>query len=180
MTVQDIKDRLPEYAKDLKLNLGAISSASELTPAQAWGSALAAAIAARHPATLRAIATDAAQHLDEAGLRGAKAAAAIMGMNNVYYRFTHFVDDAYASLPARLRMQVIGNPGVERVDFELWCLAASAVNGCGKCMDAHERQASGAGLSQTAVQDVIRIAAIVHGVAQTLAAEDALAEVGVS
>lgn len=177
MSLQDLKDRLPEYAKDLILNLGVITSSTELTPRQAWGAALAAAVAARHPGTLRAIAGASAEHLDEAGRRGAKAAAAIMGMNNVYYRFVHYARDEYGSLPARLRMQIIANPGVDSHDFELWSLATSAVNGCGKCMDSHERQVVAKGSSQGAVQDVVRIAAVVHAVAQTLAAEEALADV---
>ena len=70
----------------------------------------------------------------------ARAAASIMAMNNIYYRFTHLASAPdYKTLPARLRMNVIGKPGVDKADFELWCLAVSAINGCGVCIDSHEK-----------------------------------------
>jgi len=169
MTLTEIKDRLPEWARDLKLNLGMIGAPGELSPHQAWGTALAAALAARNAELADAIAAEAAPHLDAAGARAARAAAAIMGMNNVYYRFLHFIEnDAYAKLPARLRMQVIGNPGVPKLDFELWCLAVSAVNGCAQCVRAHEQVVRGGGMTAAMVQDAVRIAAVVHGVAVAL------------
>jgi alkyl hydroperoxide reductase subunit D len=135
---------------------------------------VASAIAARNSALRDAVIEAAGRHLGPAALNAAKSAAAIMGMNNVYYRFTHLVgQDDYAAMPARLRMQVIGNPGVEKVDFELWSLAVSAINGCGRCLEAHERVVTGQGLSREAVQDAVRIAAVIHGVAVVLDAEDA-------
>ena len=176
MTLQTLKDRLPEHARDLKLNLTVLGTPGELTPRLAWGTALACAITARNPDVVRAIAAEAAPHLDEAARRAAKAAAAIMGMNNIYYRFTHVMGEGtdYGKMPARLRMQVIGNPGVDHVDFELWCLAVSAINGCEMCVRSHEKVVRDKGASQAMVQDVARIAAILHGVAAVLDGEAAL------
>jgi alkyl hydroperoxide reductase subunit D len=170
MTLAQIKDRLPDWARDLKLNLGAIASSAELSPRLAWGTALATAIAARNRDLIDAIAADAAPHLSPADERAARAAAAIMGINNVYYRFLHFMEgsDDYAKLPARLRMQVIGNPGVPKLDFELWCLAVSAVIGCEQCVRSHEQVLRAGGTTAAMVQDAVRIAAIVHGVAVAL------------
>ncbi len=105
-TLQDIKDQLPHWARDLKLNLAALASSGELSPRLTWGTALAAAVAARNPSLIDAIAGDAtaAGHLDEASANAARAAAAIMGMNNIYYRFVHVMGDAggesdYAKCP---------------------------------------------------------------------------------
>ncbi len=176
MSLAAIKDRLPDHARDLKLNLAAIAAPGELSPARAWGTALAAAVAARNRELLAAIAAEAAPHLDAAGQRAARGAAALMGMNNVYYRFTHMMGDAdYARLPARLRMQLLGNPGVDALDFELWCLAVSAINGCEACVRAHEQVVRQKGATVTMVQDAVRIAAIVHAVAVVLDAEPAAA-----
>jgi alkyl hydroperoxide reductase subunit D len=95
-----------------------------------------------------------------------------MAMNNIYYRFTHLASDPdYATMPARLRMNVIANPGVEKADFELWSLAVSAINGCGKCIDAHDQVLRKAGVSREAVQQAVRIAAVIHAVAATLDGE---------
>ena len=101
----------------------------------------------------------------------AHAAAAIMTMNNVYYRFVHLVEDEeYAKLPARLRMNVIGSPGIAKADFELMALAVSAINGCGSCIAAHERALRAHGLTREAVQSAVRIAATVHAVARVIEA----------
>jgi alkyl hydroperoxide reductase subunit D len=177
MTLDDLKARVPDYAKDLRINLGVVTGASTLTPRQHWGVALASALATRHAGVIAAITADAAAHLDEVALRAARGAASVMAMNNVYYRFLHFVGDGseYHRLPARLRMQVIGNPGVDAVDFELWCLAASAVTGCGACVVAHEHVLRDKGLPAAGVQDAIRIAAVVHALAATLDGADAIA-----
>lgn len=176
MSIDALKSRLPEYAKDLKLNLSGLPNTPGLTEQQLWGTLLASAIASRNAEVTAAIAEEAGRHLSEPADQAAKAAAAITGMNNIYYRFTHLIGNKdYAGMPAKLRMNVIANPGVDRVDFELWSLAVSIINGCGKCIDAHEREVLGKGLSKEAVQNVARIAAVVHAVAATLEAESALA-----
>lgn len=175
MTLDDVKGMLPEYAKDLKLNLSSIQNSTNLTTQQIWGTALASAIASRNDTLLQAVAEQANAKLEPAALNAAKAAAAIMGMNNIYYRFVHLSGTPdFKQLPARLRMNIIGNPGVDKLDFELWSLAVSAVNGCGMCIEAHEREVLGKGATKEGVQDVIRIAAVIHAVAVTLEAERAL------
>ncbi len=171
-TLDTLRDALPDYARDLKLNLGSVLSptgAPGLTERQIWAVALGAAEASRNPAFANAIAELAATHLDAAYQTGARAAAAIMGMNNVYYRFLHLVEDPeYGTMPARLRMNIIGNPGIDKVDFELVSLAVSAINGCGTCVASHERQVRQHGLPREAVQSAVRIAATVHAVARVL------------
>ena len=80
-----------------------------------------------------------------------------MAMNNVYYRFVHLVqEEEYAKLPARLRMNVLGAPGIAKADFELLALAVSAINGCGTCIASHERQLRQHGLEREAVQSAVR------------------------
>jgi alkyl hydroperoxide reductase subunit D len=171
MSLDTLKDRLPDYAKDLKLNLGVITSSTALTPQQAWGTAITAAVTARNPDVLAAITAAAGDALSPEALAAAKGAAAIMGMNNVYYRFTHFMAHSaeYHAMPARLRMQIIGKPGVDHVDFELWCLAASAITGCEQCVRSHEKVVRDRGGTKELVHDAVRIASVVQAVALTLA-----------
>jgi alkyl hydroperoxide reductase subunit D len=174
--IEALKTSLPDYAKDQKLNLSAMLTDTVLTPQQRWGTLLASALAARNPAVIAAVATEAAQHLSPEAMEAAKAAASIMAMNNIYYRFVHLAGDKdYATMPAKLRMNVIGKPGVEKADFELWSLAVSAVNGCGMCIEAHDRALKQIGISKEAIQQAIRIAAVIHAVAATLDGEAALA-----
>lgn len=175
MSIEHLKTRLPDYAKDLKLNLGSLATEPVLTQQQRAGTFIVAALASRNAEVTAAIVAEFSPQLSAEALTAAKAAAAIMGMNNVYYRFTHLVGGDYPKLPAKLRMNVMAKPGVEKVDFELWSLAVSAVNGCGMCMESHEKVVRHGGLSSEQVQASVRIAAVVHAVAAVLDGEDALA-----
>lgn len=166
MSIEVLRNRLPDYAKDIKLNLGAVLSeegAPDLTMKQIWMIALASSYAAQFSDTWEMMLADAGNYLSEKELEAAKSAAVIMSMNNVYYRFVHLVSDkSFSTLPAKLRMSVIGNPGVDKIDFELCCLAVSALNGCGMCMDAHAKELMQGGVSKVGVQSAVRIAAVVH------------------
>ena len=174
MTIEALKDSLPDYAKDLKLNLSSLAGETLLTEQQRAGTFIACALAARNPATIRAVMASFAPALSPETLAATKAAAAIMAMNNIYYRFTHQASaEDYKTLPARLRMNAIAKPGVEKADFELWCLAVSAINGCGVCIDSHEKILRAAGLTAEQIQVSVRIAAVVHAVAATLDGESA-------
>ena len=170
MELQTLKSQLGDYAKDTKLNLGSIlteEGATDLSQNQIYGIALASAYATKNMATIQALLSESALALSAVEINAAKAAAAIMAMNNVYYRFVHLVGDKdYGKLPAKLRMNVIGAPGIAKVDFELYSLAVSAINGCGMCMDAHVHEVTKAGISKTGVQSCIRIAAVINAVAQ--------------
>jgi alkyl hydroperoxide reductase subunit D len=176
MSLDTLKDRLPDYARDLKLNLSSLAAEPLLSPQQRAGSFVAAALAANHAPTTQAVVGAFAAELSPQALNAAKIAAALMAMNNIYYRFVHLVHTAdYKTLPAKLRMTAMAKPGVDKVDFELWSLVVSAVNGCGMCLEAHEKVCREAGHSAEQIQAAVRIAATVHAVARTLSAEEALA-----
>ena len=172
MNLNEIKSQIPDYAKDLRLNLDSVlaeSGAPGLSAKQIGLIALSSAIAARHEPLTVALVAEAAKSASAQELAGARTAAAIMAMNNVYYRFTHLVGDAeYQTLRAGLRMNAMANPGCDKVDFELCSLAVSAINGCGMCMDSHEKNLRKHEVSTQAVQSAVRIAAVVNAVAVTL------------
>ena len=174
MSIETLKARIPDYAKDLRLNLGSLANETLLTPQQLAGTFVVSALVSRNALVIEAITGEFGPRLSAEALTAAKSAAAIMGMNNVYYRFVHMAGGDYANMPARLRMNVIGKPGVDKVDFELWSLAASAINGCGLCVESHEKTVRGHGLSTEQVQAAVRIAAVVHAVAATIEGEAAL------
>lgn len=174
MSLDALRERLPDYAKDLKLNLSTALRQPELTERQCWGTALACAAAAGNKDLFDAVSAEARRHLDEAARQAALAAAAVMAMNNVYYRFLHLSsNEKYATMRAGLRMNVIRTHGSDPVDFELWCLAVSALNGCGACVDSHEKVVRRQGLGEDAVLASVRIASVLHGVARVLDAERA-------
>ena len=176
MALDALKEALPAYARDTKLNLSSVITTSKLPEQQLWGTVVAVALASRSARVIQELVEEAKGHLTDEAMTAAKAAASVMAMNNIYYRTVHLLgDEEYANLPARLRMQVIGNPGVDKNDFELWCLAVSAVNGCGRCLESHEKVLRSAGWTREPIQEAVRIAAVVHAAAATLDGEAALA-----
>lgn len=175
MSIDVLKNLLPDYAKDLKLNLSSLLTEEVLGPQQRAGTFLASALASGNPRVIAEIHDVVSADLSADAERAAKAAAAIMGMNNVYYRFLHLAStDDYRRLPARLRMNVMADPGVEKADFELWSLAVSAINGCGSCIDSHEKELRKAGMTPQQIQAAVRIASVVHAVASVLDGEAGL------
>ncbi|MFC5802577.1 alkyl hydroperoxide reductase [Streptomyces formicae] len=180
MALDELKSALPDYAKDLKLNLSSVignaGNTGLLTQQQLWGTVLACAIATRSPIVLRELEPEAKANLSAEAYTAAKSAAAIMAMNNVFYRTRHLLSDPeYGTLRAGLRMNVIGNPGVEKTDFELWSLAVSAINGCGQCLDSHEQVLRKAGVERDVIQEAFKIASVIQAVGTTLEAEAVLA-----
>jgi len=177
MSIDALRDLIPAYAKDISLNLGSLASETVLNDQQKWGCFLASAHAIGVAPVVRAIEAEAATALSPEAISAAKAAAAIMGMNNIYYRSLHLMkNQEYATIPARLRMNILANPGVDKMDFELWSTAVSAINGCGSCLDAHEGALRKHGVPATQVQAALRIAAVVHAASRIVASEPALAD----
>jgi lipoyl-dependent peroxiredoxin subunit D len=177
MSLEFLKQQLPDYAKDLKLNLSSLASETVLSEQQKAGAFVASALASRNAAVSEALIAEFASKLSPEALTAAKAAAAIMAMNNIYYRFTHLSSAPdYKTLPAKLRMNVMAKPGVDKVDFELWSLAVSAINGCGLCIDSHEKVLREHGVTAEQVQAAVRIASVVHAVAATLDGEAVAAQ----
>jgi lipoyl-dependent peroxiredoxin subunit D len=169
--LQQLLEQIPEVARDLRLNLTAVLEAESLTPAQRWAVAVASAHAAGAPALAHALVESARPAgVSEGALEDARAAAAIMAMNTVYYRFRHMIGKkSYAEKPARLRMHRLGKPATTKADLELMSLAVAAIHGCEMCIRAHEEVIVKAGLSEEQVHDAVRIAAAVTGAAQALA-----------
>ena len=169
--IEALRSTIPDFARDLSLNLQTTLSGGSLSPRQRWGVALATAITAGSPALRAAVEADAATATDAATLDDARAGAALMAMNNVYYRFRHIIGkETYSQMPARLRMQRIAKPATDKATFELICLAVSAINGCEACVRSHEAAVLHAGLTEENVHDAIRIAATMRGVAVALGA----------
>lgn len=166
-----VRQELPEAAKDVRLNLQSVLETTSLTPAQKWGVAIASAIAAKSPRLRDALVKGAMAEVDAGVIEDARAAASLMAMNNVYYRFRHMIGKpSYQMKSPRLRMnrlvQVLGS----KADFELISLAVSAINGCEVCVKAHEQAVLDGGLGEDQVHDAVRVAATVNAAAVALLA----------
>ncbi len=161
-----LRESLPEQARDLKVNLQNVLQDSTLSLEQRWGIAVACGFAARNARLAQVLLDQARENISAAVVDDARAAATLMAMNNVYYRSKHMLAAAeYQALPARLRMTRIAKPAGSKLDFELMCLAVSAINGCERCILAHERTVRDGGMTAEQVHDAIRIAATIEGVA---------------
>lgn len=173
MPIAALSAQLPDYAKDIATNLEVLAAETVLSDQAKWGAFLASACAVGEAETLRAIMTATREAgLSPEAFEAAKTAAAIMAMNNVYFRALHVMQAAdYAHLPSRLRMNRLRHPGVDPVDYELWCVAVSAINACGACLDSHEAELRRRGAAPAQAQAALRIAAVVHAAARVLAVE---------
>jgi alkyl hydroperoxide reductase subunit D len=162
-----IKEGLPEYAKDTKLNLDAVLLRSSLDPLVAQGCALAAAFATGNGRLSTAID---AEIEDRKEADAALTAATIMAQNNVWYPYLEMVDDpALRGLPAGLRMNgIINHGGTSRRNFEAYSLAASIVGKCHFCVKAHYDTLKKEGFTVEQLRDVGRIAAVMTAVAKVL------------
>ena len=171
MKLQEVKDLIPDYGSDIRLNLESLLSAevAGLSAHQVWGTALACAYSIGSTELVQMVLTEGAADLDDPLKTAAQGAATIMAMNNVYYRSMHLMEDAdLKRLPARLRMNIIGKPGVPKVDFELMCFAVSALAGCGQCLTSHLHELRKASLSDEGVQGALKIASVLSAADRAL------------
>lgn len=164
MRTEQLRETIKDFAKDIRLNLSSVlteEGSPGLSQQQIWAIALACAYSSRYAPLIEAIRDDG--QLSESYTDAAKAAASVMAMNNVYYRFLHLADDKeFSKMPAKLRMNVIGKPGIERRDFELMSLAVSAIAGCGSCINSHVSEVKKAGITNEGVQSAVRIASVIN------------------
>lgn len=170
-TIETVLNSLPEYAKDIKLNLSSLNNNhTHITDQQFYGIILAAAFASKNSDLVEAANNSISQHLDTQALNGVKAAATIMSMTNIYYRFTDLVENEnYAKMAAGLRMNIIRDHGVNKTDFEMWSLAVSIINGCSMCINAHEKQlVTSHGITPDAIGLIAKISAVIHALARTM------------
>ncbi len=169
--LNSIKDLIPDYAKDIRLNIDGTIARNSLNAEQALGVALAAAFAAKSPMIAQAIKNSGA--LSEVEANAALTAAALMGMNNVWYPFTEMTEDKeLQASPAQLRMNAYAsNGGTSKVNFELYALAASVIGKCHFCIKSHYDLLKQHGLTMQQLKDAGRIAATINAAAQVLAYE---------
>jgi alkyl hydroperoxide reductase subunit D len=167
-SLEVVRGELADAHKDTRLNLQAVLEGGSLTPEQRWGIAVASAYAARNDRLKEAILNEAKKALTnpEPVIEDARAAASLMAMNNVYYRFRHMIGkESYSTKRAGLRMNRLAQVLTNKVDFELVCLAVSAINGCEMCVRAHEKVVLEGGLSEDQVHDAVRVASVIHAAA---------------
>jgi alkyl hydroperoxide reductase subunit D len=168
-----VRDSLADDFKDIRLNLSAVLASENLAAAQPLGVALAAAVFVKCPTLSRALESDIRAGAGTAAgavVSDAVAAAGLMAMNTVYYRFRHMIGKpSYEARPARLRMSRMAQPATSKLDFELMSLGCAALAGCEICLRTHEASLLHLGASEDACHDAVRIAAVVNAAACGLA-----------
>jgi alkyl hydroperoxide reductase subunit D len=166
MSLKQFADTLPEYAKDLRLNISSILSDQTIGEDRKYGLLLACAHGSGYRPLVAAAEAEIEGKLTDQYANAARGAAALMAMNNVYYRFVHLASNPeYGTMPAKLRMNFIGSHGIDKDDFELFSLAVSAMNGCGMCIDSHERVLQQHNVKAEIIQAAARIGAVMKAVA---------------
>jgi alkyl hydroperoxide reductase subunit D len=165
--IDQIKEALPEYAKDTKLNLDAVIKRSTLDPVEAEACALAAVVATGNGKIVSLLMGNIE---DQTEVNAALTAASLMAMNNVWYPFVEMAEDErLTGLPAQLRMNAIAtHGGTTKARFEAYSLAASIVGKCHFCVKAHYETLKTEGYSVENLRDVGRIASVMTSVCRVL------------
>lgn len=172
MPLSSLRDALPSYADDQKRNLTTLVEEAILTDQQKWGCLLACACATGSPLLIRAVEDDAAAHLSPTACAAAKSAATIMAMNTIYYAaINQLKNHDYRSQPPGLSMSALSQSDVDKIDFELWAFAVSAVRKCEVCLNVHEAELHKRNVPLERAQAALRIAAVKSAVATAVAIE---------
>jgi alkyl hydroperoxide reductase subunit D len=160
--LNSIKEMIPDYAKDIRLNIDGTIARSTLEGNDALGVALSAAFAAKNRKFVDAIRESGLLSPEE--VNAALTASALMGMNNVWYPFVEMAGDAdLKTLPAQLRMNAYASHGgVDKRRFEMYALAASIIGKCHFCVQSHSELLKKEGMSVQQLRDIGRIAAVVN------------------
>lgn len=170
MNLQNLSEQIGDFAKDIRLNLQSVSTAEGtpgLTAEQRVGVTLSTAYSLGNQELIHAVIEEYSPSATM--IEASKASASIMAMNNIYYRFLHLSDHKeFSTMPAKLRMNVIGKPPIEKVTFELMSLAISAIAGCGACVNSHIQEVKKGGISDEGIQSAIRIASVMNATKTTL------------
>ena len=167
--IDAIKGALPDYAKDIKLNLDSVIKRSTLTDEVANACALAAAFATGNGKLVTFVSSNFTE--EQAVVRNAAlTAASLMAMTNSWYPYVEMTEDEQLKgLPAQLRMNAIANHGgTTKSNFEAFSLAASIVGKCEFCVKAHYDGLKELGYSVEQLRDIGRIAAVMNSVAKVL------------
>ena len=167
--INELRSQMTDPVKDIKLNLSSVLTQSQvLSTEDTWAVALCAAYFIQDKTLADAIESDAGEELSAEAREDAKAAAAIMAMNTVYYRFRHMVGkESYSKMPAGLRMNRMTRPATSTALFELCSMACAALEGCELCIQSHEAKLT-AELSENHVHEAVRIGAVIKGASVAL------------
>lgn len=172
MTLEQLKEQLPDYAKDIRLNISNLFGNIELSglnTLQFYGTALAVAYSLKNRVLIEALESESRKAGVLEIVFAAKTAATLMAMNNIYYRAIHLAENKeLMTMPANLRMNGMNTHGVDKVDFELFALAVSAINGCGMCIHAHIKQLLEHNVAKVAIQSTLRLAATLNAFATAM------------
>jgi alkyl hydroperoxide reductase subunit D len=163
--IDKIKENIPEYAKDIKLNLDAVINRSSLGVEQSNGCALACAITLGNHYLVDIISESIT---DEIQKNSAMSAGIIMAQNNIWYPYVDMTSDAnLKGLPAQLRMNVIGNHGGTTKElFEAYSLSASIIGKCHFCVQAHYNSLKSLGYTVEQLRDIGRIASTINALSK--------------
>lgn len=174
MSLQSLSDALPAYAGDQKHNLITLTAEQVLSDRQKWGCFLACACATGQPGLIAALENEAAGHLSPDAVVAAKSAATIMAMNTVYYSAVNQLNNHdYRGQPPGLSMAALSQTDVDKIDFELWAFAVSAIRQCSVCLNVHEAELHKRNVGLERVHAALRIASVVSAVATAFAIESA-------
>jgi len=159
-----------KYVRDLRINVKNAVQSENISLKEAYLIALGVSVNEKNKVLIKSFTTLATEHdATEAEIAEVYACTSLLSVNNVFYRFRHFVEkESYQNMPARIKMNIMMNPVLGKEFFELLSLVISAVNGCEQCVKSHESSVIKLGSSEARIFDAIRLGAIIRGLSQVV------------
>lgn len=167
MWVDQLKESIPDYAKDIKLNLDSVINRSSIDPEEAKYLSVSAAFATGNNKLLTFILANADNIVER---DAALSAASLMAQNNIWYPYIEMAGDRdLKGLPAQLRMNaILGHGGTTKAKFEAYSLVASIIGKCHFCVKAHYDTLKQEGYSVEQLRDIGRIASTINAISKIL------------
>lgn len=164
--VDQLKEVIPDYAKDIRLNLDSVVNRSALDKEEAEACALAAAVATGNGKIVSILLGSIENETER---DAAMTAASLMSMTNTWYPYVEMVGGGLDGIPPQLRMNAIASHGgTTKARFEAYSLAASIVGKCHFCVKAHFDTLKAEGYTVDQLRDIGRIAAVMNSVCKVL------------
>lgn len=152
------------FLRELRLNIKAVLKDKNLSFKELYLIGLAVASNERNQTLIDGFEKSAADHeATEAEIAEVHAATSVMNINNVVYRFRHYMPDQpfYSNSPLGLRMNIMMDPILGKKLFELISLTVSALNNCEMCIKSHEQAVKAQGATEAEIYDAIRLASVI-------------------
>ena len=165
-----LRDAIPDYAKDIKLNLSSLISNSEYEDELVYGCAYASSLSLGNESLITVFENECKERFDSYFVDSIKSTVVIMTLNNVWYKYRDAMPSNEMKMaPQKMRVNVMAkHAGLDKILFESISLCVSAINGCTFCVKAHSEILLKNDNTKECIFNIGRIASVISAAAKAI------------